>query len=51
MGELTINFLKDKYLERNPDGIKDFHEIIMDVGPLPLTFLISECKKKYECKL
>ena len=51
MGELTINFLRDKYLERNPNGIKDFHEIIMDVGPLPLTFLISECKKKYECKL
>ena len=51
MGELTINFLRDKYLERDPTGLKDFHEIILDFGPIPLEFLISECKKKYDCKL
>ncbi len=51
MGELTINFLRDKYLESDPNGLKDFHEIILNIGPIPLTFLISECKKKFNCKL
>ena len=32
MGELTINFLRDKYLERDPTGLKDFHDIILDLS-------------------
>jgi len=51
VGEKTILFLRDKYLERDPNGLKDFHDIILDIGPIPLDFLLSECNKKYICKL
>lgn len=40
IGERTILYLRDKYLT---DGgtIKDFHKIIMDLGPCPLDFLVD----------
>ena len=51
VGEKTLTFLRDKYLEKDPNGIKDFHEIILDLGPIKLNFLLSEFKKKYLCNL
>ena len=51
VGEKTLNFLRDKYLEKDPNGIKDFHEIILDLGPIKLDLLIGEFKKKYICNL
>lgn len=50
IGESTIKFLRDKYLEKN-NNIKDFHKTILEIGPIPLGLLINEMKKKYICKL
>lgn len=44
VGEKTISFLKDKYLEKNPKGIKEFHEKILNIGPIPLENLLKEMK-------
>ena len=51
VGELTLHYLKAEYLEKNPNGIKDFHELILDIGPVNLDLLIDEFKKKYICKI
>ncbi len=40
VGERTILYLRNKYLEKGGD-IKDFHEIIMKLGPCPLNVLID----------
>ena len=37
-------FLRDKYLEKNPKGIKEFHEKILNIGPIPLENLLKEMK-------
>lgn len=46
VGELTIKFIRGKYLEKNPGKIKDFHELILNLGSLPLEYLIKEIKYK-----
>ena len=45
MGEQVIIFLRDKYLEKDKNGLKDFNELILKQGPIPLDLLISEIKK------
>ena len=45
MGEQVILFLRDKYLEKDKNGLKDFNELILKQGPIPLDLLISEVKK------
>ena len=40
IGEKTIVYLRDKYLEEGGD-IKDFHEIIMRIGPCPIDSLLD----------
>jgi len=47
VGEQTFLFLRDEYLKAYPGKIKDFHELIIELGPLPLDILIQEFKKKY----
>lgn len=46
VGELTLLFLRDKYLSHYPNDIKGFHKLIFDIGPCPLDHLIKECIKK-----
>jgi len=46
VGELTILFLKDRYLEQFPDDLKGFHKLIFDVGPCSLDLLVKEFIKK-----
>lgn len=50
IGEKVFLFLKDEYLKKNIE-LKDFHEIVLSYGPIPLDILIHEMKKKYMCKL
>ena len=45
MGEQVILFLRGKYLEKDKNGLKDFNELILKQGPIPLDLLISEVKK------
>lgn len=40
IGERTILYLREKYLKKG-GNIKDFHEIIMKLGPCPLDFLVE----------
>lgn len=40
IGERTILYLKEKYVKSGGD-IKDFHEIIMRLGPCPITNLLD----------
>ena len=46
VGELTILFLRDRYLKQYPDDIKGFHKLIFDIGPCSLDLLVKECIKK-----
>ena len=46
VGELTLLFLRDRYLKQYPDDIKGFHKLIFDIGPCSLDLLIKECIKK-----
>jgi len=46
VGELTILFLKDRYLKKHPGDIKGFHKLFFDIGPCPLNILIKEFIKK-----
>ena len=46
VGELTIFFLRDKYLQKYPDDIKGFHQLLFDVGPCSLDLLLKEFIKK-----
>jgi uncharacterized protein (DUF885 family) len=46
VGELTICFLRDKYLQKYPDDIKGFHQLLFDVGPCSLDLLLKEFIKK-----
>ena len=45
IGERTILYLRNKYL-RNGGTIKDFHEIIMRLGPCPLNPLIDYFERR-----
>jgi uncharacterized protein (DUF885 family) len=44
IGEKIILFLKDKYLEKYPGKLKDFNELILDIGPCPMDILIERVK-------
>ena len=46
VGELTLLFLRDKYLQKYPNDIKGFHKLVFDIGPCSLDLLISEFIKK-----
>jgi len=46
IGELTILFLRDRYLKKYPDDIKGFHKLMFDVGPCSLDLLVKEFIKK-----
>ena len=46
VGELTLLFLRDRYLKQYPDDLKGFHKLIFDIGPCSLDLLIKECIKK-----
>jgi len=46
VGELTMLFLKDRYLAKFPDDIKGFHKLIFDIGPCSLDLLVKEFIKK-----
>ena len=46
VGELTILFLRDKYLEKYPDDLKGFHELFLDIGPCSLDLLVKEFIKR-----
>ena len=41
VGEKTIKYLRDVYLKEGY-SIKDFHELIMGIGPCPLDILVNE---------
>lgn len=44
IGQLLISEYKDKFLKKN-SNIKDFHKLILDIGPCPLDILMDELKK------
>jgi len=46
VGELTILFLRDKYLKKYPDDLKGFHELLFEIGPCSLDLLVKEFIKK-----
>ena len=46
VGELTILFLRDRYLAKYPDDLKGFHQLIFDIGPCSLDLLLKEFIKK-----
>lgn len=46
VGELTMLFLRDRYLKLYPDDIKGFHKMIFDIGPCSLDILVKEFIKK-----
>lgn len=46
IGEKTILHLRNIFLKKFPNRIKDFHEIILDIGPCPLDLLIQNFKNK-----
>ena len=46
IGEKTILHLRNIFLKKYPDKLKDFHEIILDMGPCPLDLLINNFKNK-----
>ena len=46
VGELTILFLRDRYLEKFPGNIKEFHTLLFEIGPCPLDSLVKEFIKK-----
>ena len=46
VGELTILFLRDRYLKLYPDDIKGFHKLLFDIGPCSLDILVKEFIKK-----
>jgi uncharacterized protein (DUF885 family) len=46
VGELTMLFLRDQYLKKYPDKLKDFHKLIFDIGPCSLELLIKEFIKR-----
>ena len=45
IGELLIQKYKKLYLKKN-NNIKDFHKLILDIGPCPLDIFIKEMKLK-----
>ena len=47
VGEQLFIFLRNEYLKVYPGKIKDFHELIIELGPLPIDILMEEFKKKY----
>ena len=47
VGEQIFIFLRDEYLKVYPGKLKDFHELIIELGPLPIDILMQEFKKKY----
>jgi len=46
VGELTILFLRDKYLKKFPDDLKGFHRLMFEIGPCSLDLLVKEFIKK-----
>jgi len=46
IGELLFQDYKKKYLKKN-NNIKDFHKLVLDIGPCPLDIFIEEINKKY----
>jgi len=46
VGELTILFLRDRYLKKFPNDMKGFHDLLFDIGPCPLDLLVKEFIKK-----
>jgi len=42
IGELKFLELREKYFKSYPDNYKDFHELIMKIGPVPLDTLERE---------
>jgi len=46
VGELTILFLRDKYLKKFPDDIKGFHKLMFEIGPCSLDLLVKEFIKR-----
>jgi len=46
VGELTILFLRDRYLKQRPDDIKGFHNLIFEIGPCSLDSLVKGFIKK-----
>ena len=46
VGELTILFLRDKYLKKFPEDIKGFHKLIFEIGPCSLDLLVKEFIKR-----
>jgi len=46
VGELTILFLRDKYLEKYPEDLKGFHELFFEIGPCSLDLLVKEFIKR-----
>jgi uncharacterized protein (DUF885 family) len=46
VGELTILFLRDRYLKKFPDDLKGFHDLVFEVGPCSLDLLVKEFIKK-----
>tara|TARA_Y100001980_G_C14550198_1_gene332565 strand:+ start:355 stop:1941 length:1587 start_codon:yes stop_codon:yes gene_type:complete len=45
IGELLIQKYKKLYLKKN-NNIKDFHKLVLDIGPCPLDIFIKEMKLK-----
>ena len=46
VGELTMLFLKDHYLDKYPDDLKGFHKLLFEIGPCSLDLLVKEFIKK-----
>jgi uncharacterized protein (DUF885 family) len=46
VGELTILFLRDRYLKEFPGDLKGFHELIFKIGPCSLDLLVKTCIQK-----
>ena len=47
VGELTFLKLRDMYLKKHPGQIKEYHKLILEIGPCSLDRLIDEFISKY----
>jgi uncharacterized protein (DUF885 family) len=46
IGELTILFLRDKYLKKYPNDLQGFHKLFFKIGPCSLDLLVKEFIKR-----
>ena len=46
IGELTMLDLRNKFFKKFPNNYKEFHKLILKLGPCPLNILVDEFNKR-----